>query len=145
MGLKVTKSNLMMHGTSAKASLWPRTSLEGPVDQVVAAKATVAAATVVEETMVAVEEALVVEEVMVVEEAMVAVAATMVEEAGATEVARAKVGDCCCAARHNFVKPLAHGLLHEYYLYLTARYDLNAVQFLAGVCQRSAQLGLSRR
>merc|ERR1712129_482941 len=135
----------------------------GPVDQVVAAKATVAAATVVEETMVAVEEALVVEEVMVVEEAMVAVAATMVkvarakiqvadltvatmvEEAGATEVARAKVGDCFCAARHNFVKPLAHGLLHEYYLYLTARYDLNAVQFLAGVCQRSAQLGLSRR
>merc|ERR1712008_359354 len=116
-----------------------------------------------EETMVAVEEALVVEEVMEVEEAMVAVAATMVEEARVSkvarakiqvadltvatmvEVARAKVGDCCCAARHNFVKPLAHGLLHEYYLYLTARYDLNAVQFLAGVCQRSAQLGLSRR
>merc|ERR1711956_99417 len=122
----------------------------GPVDQVVAAKATVAAATGGEEAMVAVA-ATMVEEARVskVARAKIQVAditvATMVEEAGATEVARTKVGDCFCAARHNFVKLLAHGLLHEYYLYLTARYDLNAEQFLAGVCQRSAQLGLSRR
>merc|ERR1711956_33999 len=115
--LKATKSNSMRHGTSAKASLWPRTSLEGPVDQVVPATATVAAAMVVEEVMVAVAATMVEARASKVARAKVQVAdlmvATMVEEARAMEVARAKVGDCFCAARHNVVKSLAQGPLHQ--------------------------------
>merc|ERR1712008_474914 len=100
--LKATLSNMMRHGMSAKVSPWQRTSLVGPVDQVVAAReaAKVAEATVVAEVMVGVA-AIMVEEARaskaakariqeaLVEEVMVT---TTVEEARVSEAARAKVG-----------------------------------------------------